>query len=113
MKNTHKDTKTKVGKQDLIENAWLEWGTVPQMNQLTEEMLELGVEINKKYNRGKSNDDALIEEFGDVITMIEQAHYILSRTIKGFDERLEKSMNQKWNRTARRIAASRKKRKEK
>lgn len=102
-----------INKQKIIEDAWTEWGTAPQMNQLTEEMLELGVEINKKYNRGKKNDDALIEEFGDVISMIEQAHFIMSRTIKDFDTRLEKTMAHKWQRTARRIADARKKRKEK
>jgi NTP pyrophosphatase (non-canonical NTP hydrolase) len=94
--------------QGVIEDSWLEWGTMPQMTQLTEEMMELGVEINKKYIRNKKNDDKLIEEFGDVLSMMQQARFILSKTVKDFDARLEKSMDFKWKRTRRRIDAARK-----
>lgn len=103
----------KIDKQQIVEDAWLEWGTVPQMEQLVEEMAELIVEINKKYIREKKNDDKLIEEFGDVLSMCEQANFIMSRTIKDFDSRLQKTMDMKWKRTRRRIDAARKKRNEK
>lgn len=102
-----------IDKHEIIADSWIEWGTVPQMTQLIEEMCELSVEINKKYIRHKSNDEALIEEFGDVLAMMDQVRYILSKTIKNFDERLNKSMDEKWRRTRRRVEASRKKRNEK
>lgn len=90
--------------QKIIEDAWRAWGTQQQMTQLSEEMMELGVEINKKYNRGQSNDMALIEEYGDVLAMIQQTRHILQKTIPDFEDRLERSMEDKWLRTRKRLS---------
>lgn len=92
-----------LNKEQIIKDAWEVWGVVPQMTQLSEEMAELIVEINKTFMRGKKDDSDLIEEFGDVIMMIEQASYILKETIPNFEQRLEEAMDFKWKRTAERI----------
>lgn len=90
-------------KQAIIEDAYEAWGEVQQMTQLSEEMMELGVEINKRYIRNKNNLEELIEEYGDVVSMMEQTRWILQLTVPDFEKHLEKSMNYKWKRTRERL----------
>jgi len=77
--------------------ATVEWGQPAQMLVAVEEMAELTKEIVKNLNRGKENEEEIIEELSDVIIMCLQLTEIYG------GQKVEDMINKKLERFKARI----------